>query len=147
MIVVLPYDFATPTYLEALALRQEVLRVPLGLDINDDPLHLEFDHHHLGAFDEQRLVGTCSLRQNQPGVYQMRQVAVSPTAQGRGTGRLLVAACERFVSQNHRSGARLFCHARDVAVPFYERCGWRVEGEVFTEVGIVHRTMVWPRSA
>lgn len=136
------YDFATPAYDEAVAIRQRVLRLPLGLDIADDPLHEEFDQTHFGAFEAGRLLGTASLVATGAGALKMRQVAVDADQQGRGIGRALVAACEAYA---RRLGAeRLYCHARDVAVPFYKSCGWRPEGEPFTEVGIEHRILSAP---
>lgn len=136
------YDFATPIYDEAVALRQAVLRVPLGLDIADDPLHEEYDQIHFGAFEAGRLVGTASLLTTGENTLKMRQVAVGVGEQGRGVGRALVRACERYAAA--RGASPLYCHARDVAVPFYESCGWAAEGEPLTEVGIAHRRMSAP---
>ena len=41
------YDFGTPEYVEALALRDEVLRRPLGMSINNDDLSEEWSQLHL----------------------------------------------------------------------------------------------------
>ena len=139
------YAFATPLYAVAVDLRQRSLRLPLGLDIADDPLADEHADLHLGAFEDGELVGTASLRRHADGVLQMRQVAVEPEHHGRGVGRALVAACERAATREGAS--RLFCHARAVVRPFYEACGWAAEGEVFTEVGIEHVTMSAPEAA
>jgi predicted GNAT family N-acyltransferase len=38
--------------------------------------------------------------------------------------------------------AKMILHARESAIPFYLRLGYRVEGEPFVEVGIPHRAMV-----
>ena len=142
-VLVCPYDFATPTYAEAVALRHAVLRVPLGRDIADDPLHEEYDQVHLGAFAGGILVGTASLAHTGAGL-KMRQVAVAERQRGRGIGGRLVRAAEDIA---RRTGAeRLYCHARRVAVPFYEAQGWRAEGEPFEEVGIPHRVMVSARA-
>ncbi len=34
-----------------------------------------------------------------------------------------------------------YLNARDTVIPFYEKCGYCVQGEGFTEVGIAHHTM------
>ena len=135
------YDFATPAYDEAVALRDAVLRRPLGRRIADDDLAAEVAQVHFGYFDDGRLVGTASLQSvGDGGALKMRQVAVAHEARGRGVGRVLVEACEAYAKTRHT--ARLYCHARAVAREFYERCGWRVEGEGFEEVGLPHFRMV-----
>ena len=139
------YAFATPDYDAAVRLRQRVLRVPLGLDIADDPLQEEWDQTHLGAYDaDGTLVGTATLRYHPDGSLQMRQVAVDETHRGRGVGAALVRACEYLARASGSEPPRLFCHARDVARGFYERVGWRAVGEAFVEVGIEHVVMEWP---
>ena len=136
------YDFGTPAYDEAVALRDAVLRRPLGRRIaDDDDLAAEVEQVHFGYFDGGRLVGTASLQETEGGsVLKMRQVAVDPAVRGRGVGRVLVEACEAYAKTRH--AARLYCHARAVARVFYERCGWRVEGDGFEEVGLPHFVMV-----
>jgi len=141
--IAIPYEFGTPAYLEGIALRDLVLRKPLGLSINDDPLETEFDQLHIGFYKEEAgLVGTCTLQTQADGALKMRQVAVHPNHSGRGFGAKLVAYCERYARTE--GAPKLYCHAREVARPFYEKCGWKVEGEVFTEVGIPHYLMFYP---
>jgi predicted GNAT family N-acyltransferase len=50
-----------------------------------------------------------------------------------------VEASERVAIE--RGALRMTLHARQTAVPFYERLGYRVVGEPFIEVGIPHRAM------
>jgi len=140
--MILHYEFGTPSYLEGIALRDLVLRQPLGLSIHNDPLELEFDQIHIGFYEaEAGLVGTCTLKIQESGALKMRQVAVHPDFSGRGFGAKLVAYCERYALAQKAS--KLYCHAREVAMPFYKKCGWGMEGEVFTEVGIPHYKMVF----
>ncbi|MFK8055592.1 MAG: GNAT family N-acetyltransferase [Saprospiraceae bacterium] len=140
--MILPYDFGTPDYLHGLALRDLVLRKPLGRSINNDPLETEYDQVHIGLHDEELgIIGTCTLKKHTDNSLQMRQVAVHPDYSGRGFGAQLVAYCERYAIA--QAAPKLFCHAREVARPFYEKCGWVIEGEVFTEVGIPHYHMYY----
>jgi GNAT superfamily N-acetyltransferase len=72
---------------------------------------------------------------------QLRGMAVDPGAQGTGVGRLLVeAAVERLRAAGV---TRMWCNARDTAVPFYERLGWRIiaPGFVHAESGLPHHPM------
>ena len=120
-------------------LRRAILRKPLGLDFTEEELGREAEQLHLGAFDGERAVGCLVLRLAGSGELVMRQVAVAADAQRRGIGKLLVAESERECVR--RGCSKLSMHARETAVPFYERLGYRVEGEPFVEVGLPHREM------
>ncbi len=138
--IILPYEFGTPEYLEGIALRDLVLRKPLGLSINNDPLEEEFDQVHIGLYEEEAgIMGTCTLQIREDGSFKMRQVAIHPDARKKGYGRALVTFCERYALR--QEATKLYCHAREVAMPFYKKCDWAIEGEVFTEVGIPHYQM------
>ena len=139
MLYIAAYDFATPEYDEAVALRDAVLRAPLGRHIVDDALENEVDQWHFGLYDAGRLLGTASLRADDSGGYQMRQVAVLAQARGQSVGLALVRHCEAF-AKTHRA-VRLYCHAREVARGFYTRCGWEAYGAPYEEVGLPHVNM------
>ena len=143
MLLIVPYEFATPEYDEAVRLRDEILRKPLGRSITDDDLSAEIDQFHFGLYDAGRLLGTATLRPDGSGGFQMRQVAVLARAQGQSVGLALVRHGEAFAKT--RNATELFCHAREVARGFYERCGWEAYGEPYEEVGIPHVNMRSPR--
>lgn len=126
-------------YLEAVELRRRVLRFPLGLDFTPEQLAAEDGSHHLVCRQEERLAGSLMLTPRERGEIQMRQVAVDPERQGGGLGRALVQEAELYAAG--LGYARMVLHARQSAVPFYERLGYACEGEPFTEVGIPHRHM------
>lgn len=131
---------ASPAYALAVALRHEVLRLPLGLVFTVDQLAAEKDSHHLAAFDaEGRILGCLMLTPHEGGEIQMRQVAVKPEQQGTGLGRALVDEAERRAKE--LGFTRMMLHARDKAIGFYERLGYAREGDLFMEVGIVHQQM------
>ena len=66
-------------------------------------------------------------------------MAVHSALQGQGLGTRLVERLE--IELKERRVERIHLHARDVAVAFYERLGYRCVGEPFNEVGIVHYMM------
>lgn len=141
------YDFGTPTYDASVDLRTRVLRKPLGLEFTIGQLEAEWEQWHLGAFGpDDRLIGCLVLV---PGTdLKMRQVAIEPEWQGRGVGQALVAFSERLGQASEY--AKMVLHARDTAIPFYERMGYQVRGKRFMEVGIPHYAMeksFSPRSA
>ncbi len=127
-------------YALAVALRHEVLRIPLGLAFTVDQLASESGSHHLAACDEAgHILGCLMLTPHDGGEIQMRQVAVKPEMQGTGLGRVLVEEGERKARE--LGFTRVMLHARDVAIGFYARLGYAREGDLFTEVGIVHQQM------
>ncbi|MBI4347495.1 MAG: GNAT family N-acetyltransferase [Elusimicrobia bacterium] len=129
----------TPEYERLVDLRREILRKPLGLVFTPEQLAAESDQLHLGAWDGERALGCLVLRIASADSVVMRQVAVAAEAQRRGIGKLLVDESER--EARRRGLARMSLHARETAVPFYERLGYHIEGEPFTEVGLPHREM------
>ena len=68
-------------------------------------------------------VGVCVVTDEGGGVYEIKNIAVRPPAQGRGYGRAMI---EYAVQQCRRAGAHtLLVGTGDspLTVPFYERCG------------------------
>ncbi|HRI61796.1 MAG TPA: GNAT family N-acetyltransferase [Saprospiraceae bacterium] len=137
---IFPIEFATPEYDEAVRLRYEVLRRPLGLEFTPEQLVAEYADIHLAAFDNAgNLTGYLCLTPLDDHAMKMRQVAVAPDWQGRGVGRQLVTASEELAK---RLGfRRMTMHARDTAVPFYLRLGYATVGDRFEEVTIPHFKM------
>jgi len=75
---------------------------------------------------------------------QLRGMAVLEAVQAQGVGRQLIAACHEHARQ--AGAATLWCNARLIAVPFYEKCGWRVVSEEFMiPTAGPHFRMVWTR--
>ena len=125
-------------YQRTVELRRAVLLEPFGIPLvaaqADDA-----DAQHLGAFEGEACVGCLLLIDRGGGSWQLRQMAVRPDLQGRGIGRLLV---EEALGRAREAGvARLWAHAREPAVPFYERLGFAATGEPFEQVGLPHRTV------
>ena len=137
---ILPIDFATPEYDEAVRLRYKVLREPLGLDYTPEQLALEYQDIHLACFNEQcTILGCLILSEGGEEVLKMRQVAVSPEWQGKGVGRKLVEASEELGRQYNVH--KITLNAREVAIPFYSKLAYLTVGEPFEEVGIKHLKM------
>ena len=108
------------------------------------PLALEGDElsgtRHFGVRDGETLVAVATFVPTEEGV-QLRGMAVDPATQGTGVGRLLVSTA---VEELRAAGVtRLWCNARDTAVPFYERLGWTITGPGFLHApsGLPHHPM------
>jgi predicted GNAT family N-acyltransferase len=129
----------SPEYRRLVELRRRVLRLPLGLDFTPGQLAGEVEDLHLGAWEGDRLLGCLLLTDHGGGIVQMRQVCVEPALQGTGVGAALVAESEAEARQ--RGFTRMMLHARDTAVGFYLRLGYRAVGAPFEEVSIPHQEM------
>lgn len=137
---VIEIEFATPEYDDAVRLRYEVLRKPLGLEYTPEQLAAEYDNHHLVAYaNNGQLLGYLNLTPSEGGVIKMRQVAVAPQAQGMGVGKKLVEASE--VLARRLGYQTMVLHARETAVAFYEKLNYKSVGERFEEVTIPHFRM------
>lgn len=132
--------FGTDAYREECALRQRVLRAPLGLNLYNENLDAEKDQLHFGLFDDAgRLVASVTVVVLSPTEAKLRQMAVAPEQQRRGCGRLLMQRVEAVLLQ--RGLTHLSLHARKTATGFYTGLGYTTRGEDFIEVGIPHVEM------
>lgn len=132
-------EYGGPEQMESIALRDNVLRKPIGLKYSEVDLVSEVHEYHIGAMLDGNVVGILLLKRLTDTEIKMRQVAVEPSLQGKGIGKKMV----KFSEELARSmGYELMSlHARDVAIPFYLNLNYRKVGEQFTEVGIPHFRM------
>jgi N-acetylglutamate synthase-like GNAT family acetyltransferase len=133
------FAYGTDEYRQALALRTDVLRTPLGLKFT--PEELEKDKHdvHLGLFLDNKILACLTLSITPDNKLKMRQVAVNDHWQHKGVGTLLSASAEDYAREN---GVQvIYCHARKTAAPFYEKLGYKIVSDEFTEVNIPHYVM------
>ncbi|HEV2427500.1 MAG TPA: GNAT family N-acetyltransferase [Acidimicrobiales bacterium] len=75
--------------------------------------------------------------------YQLRFMATDEGQRGRGLGAVVLAAGEAEVVA--RGARRVWANARDTALGFYERTGWRVVPDsalVSEETGLPHHVIV-----
>jgi len=88
---------------------------------------------HVGAFVGDRNIccatGTRADWQGKP-AWQLRGMGVVADYQKRGVGQLVLAKLEELVRQTSDI-RQLWCNAREEALGFYEKQGWRVASERF----------------
>lgn len=137
---VIKIEFGTPEYDEAVRLRYDILRKPLGLEFTAEQLAKEYEDIHLAVYDNHfRLMGCLVLSMTDETSMKMRQVAVAEAYQRTGVGKKMALQAEAIAAE--AGCTMIYCHARDVAVPFYENLGYIKEGKAFQEVGITHFKM------
>jgi N-acetylglutamate synthase-like GNAT family acetyltransferase len=128
-----------PLYPEELELRFRMLREPLGLPRSSVTFPFEAASLHLVARQGGAVVGCVLFHPEDAHGGRLFQMAVTPSLQGRGLGARLVTALEAELRRRGLSHVHL--HARATVAPFYERLGYAVYGEPFTEVNIPHLHM------
>lgn len=91
---------------------------------------------HLGAFLGYTLVGVASFMKNkhshfnEPEQYQLRGMAVLPEYQNKKLGeKLLLEGEKRLIDQ--ASNVLIWFNARESAIDFYKRYGYKTTGELF----------------
>ena len=131
-------ETGTMEYEEMVNLRKKVLLDPFDIPhtyINPDK---EKESFLIGAFDDQ-LAGCCMLTKLDDTTLQLRQMVVDTASQKSGIGMAIVAFAESTaIEHGYR---RIKLHARDTAKGFYSKCGYKVEGDEFLEVGLKHFMM------
>lgn len=128
-------SFDSPEYHQAVHLRQEVLRKPLGL--RREGFDEEETAIHLGGFLGENLVAILLLCPRGEGMIQMRQVAVAEPFRGKGYGAKLVRFAEGLARK--RGFLSMIANARCEALGFYERLGYEAIGGEFLDLTIPHR--------
>lgn len=127
----------SPAYALSIALRDRILRRPLGLYFSEAQLSAEADEFHLTAWENDRLLACLCLKPIDAFTLQMRQVAVLEERQGQGIGQQLIQFAEDFAREHLYR--KMILHARDTAVPFYLKLGYTPVGAPFIEVTILHQ--------
>lgn len=136
------YQFITTNsefYVQVLALRQMVLRAPLGMNLMEEDLRDEVNQHIAVALYEDRVVACLMAKALPDACWKLRQMAVIPALQGKGIGKGLISFMEAEALT--QGICTLELHARETAVGFYEGAGYAILGERFLEVGIPHWKM------
>lgn len=94
--------------------------------------------YHFGAFMDNQLVGIVSLFMKGAD-HQFRKFAVHPSVQGKGVGKTLLDYVTGF--SKAEGAQRLWCNARDTAIGFYLKSGFRQTGETFSKNGFNYEIM------
>lgn len=135
-------DFGSSRYDELVELRYKVLLEPLGLKFLDMYREKEMNYLHIGCVEslDDNLVGGLMLVPVNDEEIRLMQVAVDNKYQREGVGREMVKYAEKRAREAGYS--RIVMHAMLSVVHFYEKLGYRQEGDIFEENGITFARMV-----
>jgi len=132
-------DHGTFEYRQMVKLRDDILRKPLGLGFTPQELEEEKDNMLIAAFEDEDILGCCMLVEESPEKVRLRQMAVINDLQGKGIGRALMNFAENIArDQGYKT---LAMHARKNATGFYEKMGYKIASDEFTEVTLPHYVM------
>lgn len=132
-------DHGTKEYKQMVNLRDAVLRKPLGLSFSPEELAREKEDILIGAFDEDEILACCLLTKVDSETLKLRQMAVQNNLQGKGIGASLMTFAENLARD--KGYRKLMMHARDSAIGFYEKFGYKTKGDEFIEVNVPHHIM------
>lgn len=132
-------DHGSKEYQQMINLRNEILRKPLGLSFSDEELAKEKDDILIGAFDDDEMLACCLMTQVEKDCLRLRQIAVQDNLQGKGIGVSLMNFAE--ILARDKGYKKLVMHARETVVGFFEKLGYKVVGDKFTEITIPHVIM------
>jgi N-acetylglutamate synthase-like GNAT family acetyltransferase len=124
---------------QALALREAVLRQPLGLTLSEEELEDDKLRTHFCAVKDGAVLGCVSLKPLEGRSLQLKQMAVEVDRRLEGIGAALVAHAEAWARD--RGIGKMVLHARIGAEDFYAKRGYRAEGSIFDENTIPHIKM------
>jgi N-acetylglutamate synthase-like GNAT family acetyltransferase len=132
-------DHGTKEYTQMVNLRHEILRKPLGLSLSQEQLAKEKEDILIAAFEDDQMLGCCILTPIDKDCLRLRQMAVQNKLQGKGIGESIMNFAENLARD--KGYKTLMMHARDTAIGFYERFGYKVKGDMFIEVNVPHHIM------
>jgi predicted GNAT family N-acyltransferase len=132
-------DHGTKEYNQMIQLRHAILRQPLGLSFSKEELEKEKNNILIASFDDDEMLGCCMLTPVDKETLQLRQMAVPDKLQGKGIGASIMSFAESLArDKGYKS---MIMHARNTAIGFYEKFGYKTKGKEFYEVNIPHLLM------
>lgn len=103
-------------------LRYRILREPLGKERGSEKNEGDATGVHFALYENDQLIAVARLDQVDHTTCQARFVAVESHLQGKGYGKRIMNALEsEAVGLKYQ---KLILHARDYALPFYEKLGY-----------------------
>ncbi len=121
-------------YDEYYDLRWRVLRKPWKMPVGSEREERDATaSHYIAVNEDQKIVGAGRLHLKSEKEAQIRFMAVEDAFQKKGVGKALIIAMEAEAVQRGAETAMLM--ARDYAVGFYERLGYKIEEKTFILFG------------
>jgi predicted GNAT family N-acyltransferase len=120
-------DYALCAYLRAIVFVHE----------QGCPLESEFDSYedtarHWAGMNDNTLYGSGRWRLTNDGLAKIERVVVRADQRGKGYGRAIMNALMDDIRKQAPS-SRIVLSSQDTAIPFYEKLGFKIEGDGYIE--------------
>ena len=123
--------YGSDGYKALLAIRDDVLRKPIGMRLRDKDTATDHAEFHLAAFDGEKAVGCVVLKPLGQEVIQLRQMAVLNSHQRQSVGARLVGYAEAFARQ--KGFSVMETRAWRTAQGFYGKLGFQSREHEFAD--------------
>jgi len=114
-------------------LRFKILREPWNQPLGSEVLADESEALHAMVIENDQVIGVARMHQSGEHQVQVRCVAVSTEAQGKGVGKAIMLHLEEKAKE--MAMQEIVLEARDNAVPFYKALGYEIEKESYLLFG------------
>jgi len=132
--------YGSHDYQRCLDLRSSILRAPLGMELSEADVAGEHEQLHVGIFQNQQLMGCITAKTiDDNRLANIRQMVIAAEARGKGFGCRLIRDTESILRESGFIEVEL--NAREAAISFYEKQGYRCVGDFFEKLGIPHIKM------
>jgi len=125
---------------KAFEIREKVFVIEQKVDREEEYDEFEESSIHFLAIENEVPLGTARWRKKGDKL-KMERFAVLKEARGKGVGTLLVQAVMNDIDASNVEG-QMYMHAQVHAIPFYEKLGFRKQGDLFLECDIEHYIMI-----
>jgi|RhiMethySRZTD1v2_1073278.scaffolds.fasta_scaffold453000_3 GNAT superfamily N-acetyltransferase len=123
--------FGSDGYKQTLAIRDAVLRKPIGMELRAKDTASDPGDYHFAAFGGGAVIGCVLFTPRENGVVQLRQMAVLESHRGRNIGAQLVKFAEQVVAE--RGFTAVETRAWRSAEGFYRKAGYQSFEHVFSD--------------
>jgi GNAT superfamily N-acetyltransferase len=123
--------FGSDGYKQTLAIRDAVLRKPIGMELRAKDTASDPGDYHFAAFEAATAIGCVLFTPRENGVIQLRQMAVLDSHRGRNIGTRLVRLAEKISIQ--RGFTTVETRAWKSAEGFYRKLGYESLVHIFSD--------------
>lgn len=128
-------------YQKALVTRREVFikeqKVPAEIEI--DEFEQSSEHFLLVVADQPAATGRLRIKNH---FIKFERIATLKDYRGQGLGKIIMEAMLAHAQKKYPT-LTPYMHSQTEAVPFYEKLGWKTQGDIFFEANIPHRVMTF----
>ncbi len=127
---------------KAQEIRHTVFVIGQHVPVEDEIDTFENQSYHYLAFINNNPAGAARWRYTDKGI-KLERFAVLKEYRGSGIGSALVEKVLHDIRQNPESkGKTIYLHSQLEAIPLYRKYGFRKQGDLFEESGIMHYEMI-----